>query len=193
MKILRSGVDGAVRRIETAYDSQGNPYLVTSYDSDSGGSVVNQIEREYNGLGQMITEYQATSGSVNTCTTPKVQYAYSEMASGANHSRLTSITYPNGREIDYNYDSGLDDDISRLSSISDGATTLESYEYLGYGTVVARDHPEPGVDLTYIKLSGESNGDAGDQYIGLDRFGRVVDQRWVDGTPTDLDRRQYGI
>jgi hypothetical protein len=33
------------------------------------------------------------------------------------------------------------------------------------------------VDVTYIKQTGESNGDAGDQYTGLDRFGRIVDQR----------------
>jgi RHS repeat-associated protein len=47
--------------------------------------------------------------------------------------------------------------------------------------------------LTYVKLSGESNGDAGDQYTGLDRFGRVVDQRWiVTATGTALDRWQYG-
>src|SRR5207247_1593395 len=39
----------------------------------------------------------------------------------------------------------------------------------------------------------ESNGDAGDQYIGLDRFGRVVDQRWIttsNGAATD--RFKYG-
>ena len=29
---LGSGVDGSVRRIETDYDGQGNPYLITSYD-----------------------------------------------------------------------------------------------------------------------------------------------------------------
>src|SRR5262245_61759029 len=59
--------------------------------------------------------------------------------------------------------------------------------------VVKRAHGEPGVDLTYIKQSGESNGDAGDQYTGLDRFGRVVDQRWLktsNGTATD--RFKYG-
>lgn len=27
--------------------------------------------------------------------------------------------------------------------------------------------------------SGESDGDAGDQSIGFDRFGRVVDPRWI--------------
>ncbi len=38
---------------------------------------------------------------------------------------------------------GPGDTISRLSSITDGSTTLESYQYLGYGTVVTRAHPRP--------------------------------------------------
>jgi hypothetical protein len=78
-----------------------------------------------------------------------------------------------------------------LEAIKDGGTTMEGYAYLGLGTVVLMTHPETGVDLTYIKQSGETDGEAGDQYIGLDRFGRIVDQRWVNGTPTDLDRYQY--
>ncbi len=72
MLTLGSGVDGAVQRIETAYDTQGNVYLITSYDAASGGSVVNQIQREFNCLGQLTTEWQAANGSVNTSTTPKV-------------------------------------------------------------------------------------------------------------------------
>ena len=63
------------------------------------------------------------------------------------------MTYPNGRIIAYNYASGLDNSISRLSSISDGSTTLENYDYLGYGLIVRRGHPESGVDLTYIDSS----------------------------------------
>ncbi len=95
-----------MRRIETVYDTQGNAYLITSHDAASGGSVVHQIQREFNGLGQLTTEWQATSGSVNTSTTPKVQYGYSFAPSGSmNHSRLT--TYPNGRVIAYNYAPGL--------------------------------------------------------------------------------------
>jgi len=46
--------------------------------------------------------------------------------------------------------------------------------------------------LTYIKQSGEPNGDAGDQYTGLDRFGRVVDQRWPQGS-SELERVDYGF
>src|SRR5207237_4074892 len=111
----------------------------------------------------------------------------SEMSGGANHSRLTSVTYPSGYVLTYNYSSGLNDSISRLSSLSDSTGTLESYSYLGLSTVVTRSHPQPGVDRTYVKQTGESNGAAGDQYTGLDAFGRVVDQRWIDtstGTAT---------
>src|SRR5213078_4703369 len=89
---LGSGVDGAVRRLETAYDGQGNPYLFTSYDAASGGNVVNQVQDVFNGLGQLTTEYQSHAGPVVTLLTPKVQYAYTEMAGGVNNSRLTGIT-----------------------------------------------------------------------------------------------------
>jgi RHS repeat-associated protein len=190
---LGAGVDGSARRIDVAYDTQGNPYLITRYDAATGGNIVNQVQRSFNGLGQLTKEYQSHSGAVNTSTTPNVQYAYTEMAGGANHSRLTSITYPNNKVLTYNYTSSLNDSISRLSSLSDGTGTLESYDYLGLGTVVRRAHSQPGVDLTYIKQTGESNGDAGDQYTGLDRFGRVVDQRWLKtSTGTATDRLQYG-
>jgi len=40
---------------------------------------------------------------------------------------------------------------------------------------------------------GAGTGDAGDQYTGLDRFGRVDDQRWINtATSTATDRFQYG-
>ena len=138
---------------------------------------MNQVEDVYNGLGQLITEYQAASGAVNTSSTPSMQYSYNLMSGGTNNSRLVTMTYPNGRVLTYNYNTGLDNNISRLSSISDSTGTLVSYSYLGLSTVVIENYPQPGVELTYVKLSGESNGDAGDQYTGLDRFGRVVDQR----------------
>jgi hypothetical protein len=87
-------------------------------------------------------------GAVNTGTTPKVQYTYSQ-------DRLTSIVYPNGRTIKYNYATGVDNTISRLTWISQTigmtTTTLESYSYLGLDTVVKRAHAQPGADLTYIK------------------------------------------
>ena len=48
--------------------------------------------------------------------------------------------------------------------------------------------------LTYIQQSGSPPvGDGGDQYTGLDRFGRVIDQRWVKvSSGVDLERVKYG-
>jgi RHS repeat-associated protein len=77
---------------------------------------------------------------------------------------------------------------------------------MGLGRVVQRTHPKlgaPGVNigLSYIQQAGDPactpgqpGCDAGDKYIGLDRFGRVVDQRWIssDSIAFPLDRFQYG-
>jgi hypothetical protein len=63
---LASGVDGSVR-IDTAYDTQGNAYFFTSYSDTAGTTIVNQVQRAFNGLGQMTQELQSYSGPVNTC------------------------------------------------------------------------------------------------------------------------------
>ena len=90
--------------------------------------------------------------------------------------------------LTYNYSSCLNSTISRLSSLSDSSGPLESYSYMGLGTVVVRSHPQINVDLTYVGTPG----DAGDEYAGLDRFGRVVEQLWVNSsTSTTLDDFQY--
>jgi hypothetical protein len=52
--------------------------------------------------GQFTADWQAHSATVGR-STPKVQYAYTEMAGGGNHSRLKNITYPNGRVLRYEY------------------------------------------------------------------------------------------
>jgi hypothetical protein len=93
---------------ELFLDSQGNLSLITSYNAASGGSIVNQVQDIYNGLGQLTGEYQAHSGALVQGSTPEVQYTYTEMAGGQNNSRLTSMTYPSGYTLTYNYNTGLD-------------------------------------------------------------------------------------
>jgi RHS repeat-associated protein len=85
----------------------------------------------------------------------------------------------------------LNDVIDRLDNLSETGQTLESYGYLGAGTVVTRTQNQRGTSLTYVKLSGESDGDAGDKYTGLDRFGRISQQRWVNSSGTAVDWYQY--
>ena len=106
------------------------------------------------------------------------------MEPAANTIRLTAVTYPSGRVLNYNYGTsgGTNDLLSRVGSLIDnnGTTHLADYTYLGLERIVQDSYTtEPAVELTYIKQPGESNGDAGDQYTGLDRFGRAVDQRWI--------------
>jgi len=197
-------VDTGVLMQTLNYDTGGRPYQLTSYNSTtaSTSNIVNQVQEGYNGLGQLTAEYQShTAGAaVDTTSTPKVQYAYSEMASGANHSRPITMTYPNGRILHFGYDnSTLDNSISRADYLADDngsggiGTHLEDYSYLGQGMIVQRNHAEPGVKLSYIQQSGDSfySNDGGDQYTGLDRFGRVIDQYWLSSSAT-TDRFQYG-
>ena len=180
-----TNVSATVRRIESAYDVLGRVTGVTSFDAPASGTAVNQVTRAYNGFGQLTSEWQSHTGLVDPATTPRVQYAYSQ-GSGGNHSRLTGITYPSGYQLNYTY-SGIDAAVSRPTSLSGqsagstAAVTLEAFKYLGAGTVIERSRPEVNITLSMVNFSG-TTGDAGDKYTGLDRFGRVVDQRWTQGT-----------
>jgi YD repeat-containing protein len=138
VQTLGTGVNGAVRRLGFTYNSQGLPDRFTSYSDTAGATVFNKVLRHYNGLGQLIREYQDHTGAV-TGGEPSVQYSYSFAPSGTtNHSRLTAMTYPNGRQLYYNYGTtnSLNDRISRLDALVDNnqSTKLESFCYLDLGT-----------------------------------------------------------
>ena len=190
---LGAGVDGVVRRIEVAYDGAGMAALTSSFAAASGGALLNQVGRVFNGFGQLAIEWQSHLGAIDLASTPKVSYGYS-LTAGGNHSRPTSLSHPDGYVVGYGYDSGIDNTISRLSRLTQGVggPTLESYRYLGAGQVVERARPEVGITLSMVSQSG-ATGDGGDQYTGLDRFGRLVDQRWFSGSGADaVDVDRYG-
>jgi RHS repeat-associated protein len=84
----------------------------------------------------------------------------------------------------------LNDVIGRLTSILQNNATLESYTYLGLGAVVERDHPEGTLKLSYLGTPVTTGTGAGDIYAGLDRFGRVADQKWTHGA-TVVDWYHY--
>jgi YD repeat-containing protein len=143
----------------------------------------------------LITQYQSHAGAVNTSTTPGAQMAYAD--GSANTIRPTSLTYPNGRVLHYDYGTsgGVNDLLSRIGSLidNDGTTHLADYTYVGLNRIVVAASAQPGTELTYIKLSGEPNGNGGDPYTGWDRFSRLIDQRWIaTGTGMALERTQYG-
>jgi RHS repeat-associated protein len=196
---LGSGVSNQTLALSYSYNDAGLPLKQTSYSNSAMTTVENQDQDVYNGYGQLTIEYQETSGAVNTSTSASVQYAYSQ-PTGTNYSRLTSMTYPNGRLLDYGYNSGIDTTISRVSYLKDDGGSsagvhLADYLYLGLGTIVQQNSPEANTELTYIHQTGDtlSSSDGGDRYTGLDRFGRVIDQYYLNtSTSTATDRLQYG-
>ena len=125
-------------------------------------------------------------------TSPTVRYQYANGAS--NSTRLTGVTYPDGRAVSYGYGSsgGVDDAAGRVASIASGSQALANYEYLGMGTVARVDYPEP--DIENVLAGCGTNPDTGDIYTGLDRFGRIIDCYWRKYSPsptTDIERVQY--
>jgi hypothetical protein len=148
----------------------GRPWKFTSFTTADGSGVSNRVERTYNGLGQLTKEAQATVGSV-TVNTLGVQYGYSEMAGGANHSRPTSLTDPDGRVVGYGYATGFrGDGISRVTSMADGPL-IENYSYLGLGTVVARTYGSNTLRQNYVALAGET-GDGRPQHDRKEEISR---------------------
>jgi RHS repeat-associated protein len=136
-------------------------------------------------------------GSVNTSTTAKVQYTY---ASGSSNTiRATGLVYPSGRVLTYSYGStgGQSDRLSRVESYidDDGTSHIIDYTFLGAGTFVESDRPQPSLKWSIITDQGGTDPNTGDIYRGLDRFGRVTDNQWFGngtGSNVDVDRIRYG-
>ncbi|WP_237722460.1 RHS repeat-associated core domain-containing protein [Singulisphaera acidiphila] len=194
---LGSGMDGAVLRIQMAYEVRGMIQTITSYDNATAGqgNVVNQAQFAFNDFAQLIADYQEHSGAADLFTSPNVRYGYADGSS--NTIRPTSLTYPDGRVLTFDYGTagGTSDAASRIASLidDDGITHLADYSYLGAVTVVEVDHPQPQIQFTLIDLSGGNDPDTGDIYSGFDRFGRIKDNRWYNyGTDADADRIHYG-
>ncbi|MEZ6129138.1 MAG: RHS repeat domain-containing protein [Planctomycetaceae bacterium] len=100
---LGSGVDGAVRRITTSYEVRGMKATVTSWNDASvtSGNVVNEAQFTYNDFGQ-LPDYPVAFRHSERDEHASVQYGF---ASGADNTIKPSLTYPDGREILYDYSS----------------------------------------------------------------------------------------
>ncbi len=185
-----SGIDDAVAKIARTYDERGLPEHVTSFDTDD--AAVNDVQFAFNDFGQLVTEWQEHGGTVDTDITPKIEYAYApgsdDVGRTNNTIRRTGVTYPNGRELGYDYGSPGDknDRLSRVEAIDfDGETGAVEYTYLGLGAPVKVDYVTPGVFYSLLSDSDPA------RYVGLDSFDRVTDCRWT-GTEDDVARIQYG-
>lgn len=181
---LGAGVDGAVRRIAWCYDHRQRLERVTSYDAALGGSVTSDVQFAYNDYNHVVTEHQQHGSAVNTSTSPRTQYGYANGSS--NTVRRESVTYPDGTSLLYGYGTGVGDALSRVEKLTWDSTVIAVYDYLGRDLVIELKYPEPTIDVQHTLASGAANS-----YSGIDRFGRVIDLQWNQGS-TELVRLKYG-
>jgi len=120
-------------------------------------------------------------------SSPKVTYSYAD--GSANTLRPTSVTYPDGRVLTYDYGTsgGMNDKLSRVESPGFGGTSnLVQPSYVGLGTQVRTNYTQPQVRWDLATGSGAN------PYAGLDRFGRVIDNKWINySTSATLDEIKY--
>ncbi len=178
-----STVDSAVEAIKRTYDSRGRLSHVTSYPNhDATGSVTSDIKYDYDTWNRVSDEWQE-HGNVVTGGSHKIGYAYDDADAGL---RLTTVTYPNTRTVNYEYSTpdGIADRLSRIDSIHDDVdgngvdAAHTGYRYLGASKIAGVEHllvdSSTGMQLTY----GTSVD--GMPYQWLDRFGRVLAHPWLD-------------
>jgi RHS repeat-associated protein len=189
---LGTGVDNKVLRIETAFDDLDRVTDIVSFDAATGGNVVNAVQKKYNGFGQLLTDTQEHVGAV---TTNSLGVNYEYVSAQNNCTTWLATTYPDTRTIEAAFNNRIDEFLGRPGSLFDSVTggNIADYSYLGEDTVINALYPGSNVMLTYLQRDKTPIGDGGDQYDGLDRFGRIIDQRWekfVSQQPI-LDRYKY--
>ena len=175
-------VDSTVQSIGTTYDDMGRMQTVTSYSgTDGGGTALNEVLMPTMGGATWLRSGRTPTASIRPpaqpAVAPTVEYTYADGANGggvAAYLRLESVTYPNNRVVQYNYNDGpqaaINEVMSRLGSISNAGNT-DTYaveSYLGLDNIVTEDYKDPQVKCDL------SSGN----YSGLDQFGRVSDMVW---------------
>jgi RHS repeat-associated protein len=204
-----AAVDGTVRAVTWQYTSAGKLEYLTTYsdttpDTSSYTDALTQIKYTYDAAQRMTKVETEHDGAVDG-STKSVQYTYgTEYTTSGNYARLNYLTYPDGDKLWYGYThSGgagtyqdtINDKLSRVGQLAwddSGAIgdLIAEYDFNGTGRLVRRNHTEDGTagNDTRLDLWHGTSGD----YDGFDRFGRLVDLKYVNyvGTPVDFDRRE---
>jgi hypothetical protein len=131
----------------------------------------------YNDFGQQTHSYQEHSGSVNTSTTPKMQYSYAD--GSANTIRMTGMTYPSGRGLTYSYGTGngINDACSRIESVinTSDSVNLGTYQYLGTSGFVNAASGQPGINWTLIGSGNDPNTGDKQRKLPSEKRGKTLE------------------
>ncbi|MHC5024161.1 MAG: RHS repeat protein, partial [Planctomycetota bacterium] len=188
-------LDGAVRRIDFSYTDLGLLQSVAQADGalNGTGTILDELRLVYGAWHRPITLRQDVNGPIDEPgSIDDHQVAWSEMLAtppgGRRALRRTSMTLPGGLLLDFAYDDASagswDACAGRVSRIRSGGETLASYRYLGAVAVSGVDLPE--IDAAWsVDATPAGPGEpiaAAPGYPALDRFGRLVRDRWRRNT-----------
>lgn len=180
-------IDDSVDALAYDFDSLGRFSRGRSYKGYVIGSTppstpLDDVVFSYTGLWEVSHVLQSSRGDTTGAYARTVSYAYdTQPVSGGNYSRLQTLTYPDGATQGFKYgasSSTPDSRISRATQLDLGSTALVGYGYIGMGTVAVTDYKVPGIQLD--RYRAPSGATAVGSYPGLDKFGRVLRQMWVD-------------
>ncbi len=148
--------------------------------------MLNEVKYTYDGWGLVQKSEQDRDSAV---TGGGNQYyvsfntVKSAPAGGRQALRRAGVNYSGHGLVSYAYtvpSGGFNNEAGRVGRVSFTprtgafAVALADYQYMGVGTLVGTDLPQPSVrrDLS-------ENAVGGDKYPDLDRWGRVVESRWT--------------
>jgi len=178
-------VDDFVDAIGSEFDALGRLRTSRSYTQHGTGgeAVVNAVQFDYDDLWQVADVAQQPDGDISGgSASVGIAYDIQPVASG-NRSRRTVLTYPDGWELETTYGSSgsINDRISRVGTLVEEGTSngYVDYSYVGVGLPVMAHYRIPNVRLTRFHASNGTTTTG--QYPGLDRYGRIARQMWVDG------------
>ena len=188
VSLLGAGVDGAVRRIDTAYDIRGMIHLITSRAGTAADStIVNQVLRQFNNFAQLQKEYQEHDGPVNTLASPYVDMATRTVRPipfGPHRSHLRSATFIDGVRL-----LGGRRRADRPTALQfPGAGQQAGYDYFGVASVAGISYgPTSGSPVIGCTLA------SGSLYPCFDQFGRLIEVPWTKlGDSTNIVDLKYG-
>lgn len=195
-----AGYETDAQRVTTTYHDLGMVKTVSVYNNDEVGlgSILNEVEYSYNGWGELITFQQDRDSAVGAGTPNdyNISYGYASIsdADGRQARVRDELTLPNGDVVDFGYNPVDPMDLSlaegaqtgRIDRVTMDSVLVAEYEYMGTGFLIGTTLPEIDVFRTF---AGASSG----SYDKLDRFNRVVTDRWTKDLTTDVNIHDLAI
>lgn len=201
-----TNIDNTVQAIAVSYDAAGRLKEILSTRDTSATIIDSGVGFTYTPLWQVASVVQNPTAAAFTGSgqpaagSRSVQYAYATQAFntnatlGDNYTRLNTLTYPSGSTVlQSTFTSGIDNRVSRVSGLKMTSPAGDKYVLAGYKRVgqdvfAVVDYPTIDIQLDRTWSAGDRNrrtngwtSQAAGVYPGLDRFGRVIRQTWLDG------------